>query len=95
MSQGRAWSKVPRGWKRGKTWKFQLYFPGLQSVVGGRKEGCRGKAGVIRISHMQEQGLFLREELKGRGNSGLPLLPALFKCITKALKGRQKDGDTL
>ena len=85
-----AWRKVPRGWKRGKLfWEIQLYFP---SGEGWRKEGCRGKAGLIRILPHAGAGSIFGGKNKKAEAPGLSLFPELFKPITKALKDTTRMG---
>lgn len=66
MSQGRLGGKSQEvGREASYSGKFSFTSPGLQfSGEGWRKEECRGKAGWLESSHMQEQGLFLEGRLE-------------------------------
>lgn len=94
MSQGRLGVKFQEvGREASYSGKFSFTSPGLQfSGEERRKEGCRGKAGVIRIlPHAGAGSIFGGKNWKAEA-PGLPLFPALLKCITKALKDVRRMG---
>ena len=94
MLQGRLGGKSQEvGREASYSGKFIFTSPGLQfSGEGWRKEGCRGKAGLIRIlPHAGAGSIFGGKNRKAEA-PGLSLFPELFKRITKALKDPTRMG---